>query len=400
MIATDVGAACGRPELRDARNEIPGGRRPPLLATSYPLLENPAVDFLREAFSFITDPEKLIRVGGYTAMAIVVFAETGLLIGFFLPGDSLLVTAGLLASQGYLDLLTLNVLLITMAIAGDATGYWIGTRFGPALERRKDSRFFKREHLIRTQLFYEDHGGKTIVIARFVPIVRTFAPVVAGIARMSYRRFGSYNVFGGLFWVLSMTLIGYLLGETIPGIEKHLEIVILVVIGLSLVPGFIHHWLGQRKKKAESREFGRVLAKMVESIHAVLEQAPSTDAATLVRLLDERHETLHLEDEAVRRLSVRATAGPGSHLEIVLEETPVKGEVSYARKEAAHIDLARRFVESEEGMEERLGKAAERSIDFAAWHLPDGELALRMRVETEALPAALLMTFDPKGSRK
>ncbi|HEY0590504.1 MAG TPA: VTT domain-containing protein [Thermoanaerobaculia bacterium] len=354
------------------------------------------MDFLREAFSFITEPEKLIRWGGYTAMAIVVFTETGLLIGFFLPGDSLLVTAGLLASQGYLDIVWLNVLLVAMAIAGDATGYWIGTRFGPALQRKKDTRFFKREHLIRTQLFYEDHGGKTIVIARFVPIVRTFAPVVAGIAGMSYRRFASYNVFGGLFWVLSMTMVGYLLGETIPGIEKHLEIVILVVIGLSLVPGFIHHWLQQRKKKAESREFGRVLAKMVESIHTVLETAPSTDAPTLARLLNEHHETLHFEDAAVRGLSVRAVEGPDAHLEVLLEEAPAEGAVSYARREAAHIDLARRFVESEEGMEERLGPAAERTMDVAAWHLPDGELALRMRDETEAVPAALLMTFTPK----
>jgi hypothetical protein len=193
-----------------------------------------------------------------------------------------------------------------------------------------------------------------------------------------------------------MTMIGYLLGETIPGIEKHLEIVILVVIGLSLVPGFIHHWLQQRKKKAESREFGRVLAKMVESIHAVLEQQPSADAPTIARLLDERHETLHLEDDAVRRLSVRAVEGPDAHLEVLLEEAPAEGEVSYARKEAAHIDLARRFVESEEGMEEKLGPAAERTMDVAAWHLPDGELALRMRDETETVSAALLMTFTPR----
>ena len=354
------------------------------------------MDFLRDAFSFITDPEKIIRWGGYTAMAIIVFTETGLLIGFFLPGDSLLVTAGLLASQGYLDIVWLNILLITMAIAGDATGYWIGTRFGPALQRKQDTRFFKREHLIRTQLFYEDHGGKTIVIARFVPIVRTFAPVVAGIAGMSYKRFASYNVFGGFFWVISMTMVGYLLGETIPGIEKHLEIVIIVVIALSLVPGFIHHWLEKRKKKAESREFGRVLAKMVESIHAVLEQSPAADATTLARLLNERQTTLHLEDEAVRNLTVRAVDGPDAHLEVLLEAAPRAGEVSYARKEAAHIDLARRFVESEEGMEEKLGKAADRSLEHAAWHLPDGELALRMRDETDTVPAALLMTFHPK----
>lgn len=194
---------------------------------------------LRDWFHFLTDVQGLIQAGGYVGLSIIVFAETGLMVGFFLPGDSLLVTAGLFAAKGDLDIVLLNVLLITCAILGDATGYYIGQRLGPALFRKEDSLFFKKKHLLATQEFYERHGGKTIVIARFVPVIRTFAPVVAGIAGMGYRRFAAYNIFGGIGWVVSMTMIGYTLVKAFPGIEKHIEIVILVVIFLSLLPGII-----------------------------------------------------------------------------------------------------------------------------------------------------------------
>jgi membrane-associated protein len=194
---------------------------------------------LREWFHFLTDVQGLVQAGGYVGLSIIVFVETGLMIGFFLPGDSLLVTAGLFAAKGDLDIVLLNVLLITCAILGDATGYYIGKKLGPALFRREDSLFFKKKHLIATQEFYERHGGKTIIIARFVPIIRTFAPVVAGVAGMPYRKFAVFNVIGGIGWVVSMTMIGYTLVKAFPGIEKHIEIVILVVIFLSILPGII-----------------------------------------------------------------------------------------------------------------------------------------------------------------
>jgi membrane-associated protein len=188
---------------------------------------------------------ELIRLGGLAGIVLVVFAETGLMVGFFLPGDSLLVTAGLFAAKGDFDIVGLNVALMIAAIAGDATGYWIGYRAGQALYSRPNSFLFRREHLVKTHEFYERHGGKTIVIARFMPIFRTFAPVVAGAANMTYRRFAAYNVVGGVGWVASMTLTGYFLGRAVPDLERHIHIVVAVVIFLSLLPGLVA-WLRAR----------------------------------------------------------------------------------------------------------------------------------------------------------
>ena len=181
------------------------------------------MESLREFFHFITDVRGLVQTGGYIALAIIVFTETGLMIGFFLPGDSLLVTAGLFAAKGDLNIVVLNLLLMFCAITGDATGYYIGKKLGPALFRKEDSLLFKKKHLIATHEFYERHGGKTIIIARFVPIIRTFAPVVAGMANMSYRRFAMFNIIGGIGWVFSMTMIGYLLVTIFPATEQHIE---------------------------------------------------------------------------------------------------------------------------------------------------------------------------------
>jgi membrane-associated protein len=197
------------------------------------------LETLRDWFHFLTDVRGLVQAGGYVALAIIVFTETGLMIGFFLPGDSLLVTAGLFAAKGDLNIVFLNVLLMACAIAGDATGYYIGKKLGPALFRKEDSLLFKKKHLLATHDFYERHGGKTIIIARFVPIIRTFAPVVAGMAGMSYRRFAMFNVIGGIGWVFSMTMLGYLLVTWFPATEKHIEKVIIIVIFLSLLPGII-----------------------------------------------------------------------------------------------------------------------------------------------------------------
>lgn len=196
------------------------------------------METLRSLFEFLRDPEQLVQWGGYIGLTLIVFVETGLLIGFFLPGDSLLVTAGLLAATKVvnLNIVVLNLLLIPAAIIGDAVGYWIGRRAGRPLFERKDSRFFKRKHLLRTQAFYERHGGKTIVMARFVPIVRTFAPVVAGVAQMPYRRFAMFNIFGGIGWVLSMTCLGYFLGTVFPGLQERIELLAIVIIAISLIP--------------------------------------------------------------------------------------------------------------------------------------------------------------------
>jgi membrane-associated protein len=182
-------------------------------------------------------------------MFVIVFAETGLLIGFFLPGDSLLVTAGLFAANGQLDIVLLNVSLMVAAILGDATGYWIGYRAGMAIYSRPDSFFFRRKHLTAAHQFYEKHGGKTIIIARFMPIIRTFAPVVAGAGTMSYPRFAVYNVVGGIGWVSSMTLTGYFLGRAVPDLDKHLHLVVAVVIFLSLLPAIIAYLKTRFSKK-------------------------------------------------------------------------------------------------------------------------------------------------------
>jgi membrane-associated protein len=187
--------------------------------------------------------EEIIMWGGYAGLFLIIFAETGLLVGFFLPGDSMLVTAGLLIASGkvQMDIAPLIVLLCIAAITGDATGYWIGLRTGHALYNRPQSRFFRRDHLLKTKAFYEKYGGMTIVLARFMPFARTFAPIVAGVGEMTYRRFALFNIAGGVGWVAGMTLLGYYLGRSIPGIERHIEYIIVLVVLLSLLPLLIKY---------------------------------------------------------------------------------------------------------------------------------------------------------------
>jgi membrane-associated protein len=194
--------------------------------------------------------DALVRWGGYGVLTAIVFTETGLLIGFFLPGDSLLITAGLVAATGALNIWWLNGLLIAAAILGDSVGYAIGARLGPRLFTREKSLLFNPAHVERTRRFYERYGAKTIVIARFVPIVRTFAPVVAGVGEMNYRRFLTYNVVGGIGWVVSMTWAGFLLGHAIPDINRHIHIVVVVVIVLSLIPIAVEIVRERRKGRA------------------------------------------------------------------------------------------------------------------------------------------------------
>ncbi len=197
------------------------------------------MDLIQEFFRTIYNVPELIRLVGLAGVAFIVFAETGLMVGFFLPGDSLLVTAGIFAAAGLLNIYTLVPILMCAAVLGNGTGYLIGWRAGQALYSRPNSFFVRREHLIKTHEFYERHGGKTIIIAQFMPIVRTFAPVVAGAAGMRYRRFATFNVVGAVAWIASMTMTGFLLGSRIPSIEKRIHLVVAVVIFLSLLPAII-----------------------------------------------------------------------------------------------------------------------------------------------------------------
>ena len=184
----------------------------------------------------IHDVKSIIQWGGLFMICFIVFVETGLFLGFFLPGDSLLVTAGIFAATGHLKLASLLTLVSVCAVAGDQLGYYIGYRTGELLFAKKDSAFFRQEHLHKTKKFYEKYGPKTIVLARFVPIVRTFAPAIAGVAGMEYKKFVVYNVFGGILWVMTTVLGGFFVGSVIPNIENYLHLVIGIVILLSFVP--------------------------------------------------------------------------------------------------------------------------------------------------------------------
>lgn len=183
------------------------------------------------------DPEHLLETFGTVGLFLIIFAESGLLIGFFLPGDSLLFTAGLLSSQD--KLAPFPVILVgcfVAAVIGDQVGYAFGRKVGPALFKRPDSRLFKQEYVEKAQTYFEEHGSKTIVLARFIPVVRTFAPIVAGVGRMEYRTFVSYNVLGGLLWAVGVTSLGYILGQSVPSIDKYLLPVIAVIIVASVAP--------------------------------------------------------------------------------------------------------------------------------------------------------------------
>jgi len=195
------------------------------------------------------NPTLIVQTLGTLGVIIILFAESGLFFGFFLPGDSLLFTAGLLASQGYLAFWPLLIFSAVAAIAGDSVGYAFGFHVGPKLFFREDSRFFKKAYLERTRIFYEKHGKKTIILARFVPIVRTFAPILAGVGRMHYRTFLSYNVVGGLGWVVGLLVLGYGLGKTVPDIDHYLLPIILLIIILSMTPNLLE-W---RCNRADSK---------------------------------------------------------------------------------------------------------------------------------------------------
>ncbi|HVF56460.1 MAG TPA: VTT domain-containing protein [Pyrinomonadaceae bacterium] len=199
------------------------------------------------------DP-RTIAAMGYAVLVLVVFAETGVAMGFFLPGDSLLVVAGLFAASGKLNVLVLLSTLFVAAVVGDAVGYYSGLKLGPRIFSRQKSLLFRPSHLEKANAFYEKYGGKTIIIARFVPIVRTFAPIVAGAAKMPYRQFVVFNVIGGFLWVFSMILAGYFLGSIVESafgvkLEDHIEKVVIVVVFLSLLPPVFEYLKSRREKQ-------------------------------------------------------------------------------------------------------------------------------------------------------
>ena len=208
------------------------------------------LEFLKEMLARIYDVRGLVEWGGTFMVCVIVFIETGMFVGFFLPGDSLLVTAGVFAGAGQMKLAWLLSLVTLCAIAGDQLGYFIGWRAGASLFKREDSRFFKKRHLEQAHQFYETYGGKTIILARFVPIIRTFCPPVAGAARMNYARYLTYDIIGGIAWVWSMTLLGYTLGRTVPNIDKRIHYVIAAVIVVSLMPAAYHAWKARSHKSA------------------------------------------------------------------------------------------------------------------------------------------------------
>lgn len=186
------------------------------------------------------DLVELIKAVGLLGVTAMVFAESGLLIGFFLPGDSLLFTAGILASQGYFNIVLLTVLTVAAAILGDSVGYSFGRRVGRRLFKKEESRFFHRKNLERAERFYARHGKMTIILARFMPVVRTFAPIVAGIGNMRYGTFLAYNIVGGIIWGAGITLLGYFLGNVVPNIERYLIPGIIVIVIISFIPPIKH----------------------------------------------------------------------------------------------------------------------------------------------------------------
>ncbi len=188
------------------------------------------------------DLPELIRTVGYLGVFGIVFLESGMMIGFFFPGDSLLFTAGFLASQGVLDIKVLIVGCFIAAVMGDSVGYYLGKRFGKNIFNKEDSLWFHKDHITRAQRFYDKHGGKTIILARFIPVIRAFAPVVAGVGLMRYKKFVAYNLIGGVLWAIIIPLLGYSLGRTIPDVDKYLLPIVGLIIIASILPA-VHHGL-------------------------------------------------------------------------------------------------------------------------------------------------------------
>ncbi len=221
------------------------------------------------------DLRSLLEWAGYTGIAAIVFAESGLLVGFFLPGDSLLFTAGFLASQGVFDILPLTLLCFVAAVTGDSVGYAFGNRIGRKIFVREDSLFFHRANLLRAEQFYLKHGGKAIVLARFLPVVRTFAPILAGVGAMRYPRFFAYNVVGGFAWAVGVTLAGYFLGSTVPDVDQYLLPIVLGIVVLSVLPTLFHLLRHKEDRARTLRTLQSVVQRVVSRVSS--RNAPRTN---------------------------------------------------------------------------------------------------------------------------
>ncbi|MFA5023217.1 MAG: DedA family protein [Candidatus Paceibacterota bacterium] len=182
----------------------------------------------------------IIKTAGYLGLFGIIFAESGLFFGFFLPGDGVVFTAGFLASQGYLNIWLLLIVLFAAAVLGDNVGYWFGEKVGPMIFKKEDSRFFKKEYVERAHNFFEKYGGKSLILARFVPVVRTFTPIIAGVGKMNYRKFLFFNFLGGLLWAVGLTLVGYFLGQTIPNADSYILPIVVLIMVVSVLPGLTH----------------------------------------------------------------------------------------------------------------------------------------------------------------
>jgi membrane-associated protein len=204
---------------------------------------------ITDLFHRLSNLPELVQWAGFFGLAAIIFSETGLLIGVFLPGDSLLVTAGLFAAKGYLNVYALAPALTLAAICGNSVGYFIGRSTGPRIFSRENSLFFNKKHAMRAHAFYEKHGRKTIVLAQFMPVIRTFAPVIAGVGGMRFRQFITFNIIGAFAWIWSMLAIGFFLGNYIPGIDQHIEIVVAIVVFISILPGLIGGYRSRRSKR-------------------------------------------------------------------------------------------------------------------------------------------------------
>lgn len=227
------------------------------------------------------DPKELIQAGGVLLVSAIVFAESGLLIGFFLPGDSLLFVAGIAASSAaaeavgvHLNIFVLLPMVFVAAVAGDQVGYWFGNKSGPVLFRREDSRLFHKDHLVRAEHFFERHGPKTIILARFVPVVRTFAPIVAGAGKMRYRTFVTYNVVGGFLWGVGVTMVGYTVGQVlgeVVEIDKFLLPLIALIVVLSFLPAVVEFVRHRREGKTEETETEAEAEEIADELEERLE---------------------------------------------------------------------------------------------------------------------------------
>ena len=252
-------------------------------------------------------PEHLLATFGTIGLIAIIFAESGLLIGFFLPGDSLLFTAGLLASQGKLNLAAIVIGCFVAAVVGDQVGYWFGKRVGPTLFRRPDSRLFKQENVERAGEFFHHHGSKTIVLARFIPIVRTFAPILAGVSNMHYRTFVTFNVIGAALWAGGVTMAGYVLGSTIPSIDRYLLPVIALIVALSLVPVGLEARRNRAKRAAEAR---RSAAEGDSAARRAARARPDRS----VRIVQRRS-----REELAEQGAALLRPYPGAHRELVVQ---------------------------------------------------------------------------------